>query len=384
MMSGISPLALQRGVHMAKKTYRVGLIGATGRGDYGHGIDAVWKDVPATQVVAVADAHAGGLAAAVKRTGASQGYADFREMLEKESFDIVGIGPRWIDQHAAMITACLEHGCHVYMEKPFVRTLEDADAVARLCEMKHLKLAIAHTNRYTPVRSAVKNLIESGDLGDVLEYRGRGKEDARRGGGEDLWVLGSHILDLMRSFAGDPAKCFATVLENGHPITKSDVKEGNEGIGPLAGDAIDAMYTLPGGAMGYFSSHRGAAGNPSRFGLQILGTKGIVFMPSGYLIPAFFLKDGSWSPGRTGAKWAPITSAGLNKPEPLVGNGLHGGNVAAVHDLIDAIEKDRQPLCSVYDGRASIEMIAACFESQRLGKPVDLPLKNRANPLSLL
>ena len=103
--------------------------------------------------------------------------------------------------------------------------------------------------------------------------------------------------DLMRSFAGDPIQCFATVTEQGKPIAASDVKEGNEGIGPLAGDAIDATYALPKGATGYFASHRGAGGNPSRFGLQILGTKGIVFIPSGYLIPAFFLKDGSWSPG---------------------------------------------------------------------------------------
>ena len=369
---------------MAKQSYRVGLIGATGRGDYGHGIDVCWKDVPVTRVVAVADAHEGGSAAAIKRTGAGQGYSDYREMLAKEQLDIVAIGPRWIDQHFDMLTAALEHGCHVYMEKPFVRTLEEADAIVRLSEMKHLKIAIAHTNRYTPVRKAVQSLIEAGELGDILEYRGRGKEDSKRGGGEDLWVLGSHMLDLMRAFGGDPTTCFATVTENGKPITKADIQEGAEGIGPLAGDSVNAIYTLPKGVMGYFASHRGAAGNPSRFGLQIYGTKGVVFMPSGYLVPAAYLKDGSWSPGRSGAKWVPVTSAGINKPEPLAGSGLHGGNVAAVHDLIECIEKDRQPLCSVYDGRASIELIAACFESQRVGKPVALPLSTRKSPLTLL
>jgi len=46
------------------RTYRVGVIGRTGRGDYGHGLDAVWRDVPGTQVVAVADDDKLGLAAA--------------------------------------------------------------------------------------------------------------------------------------------------------------------------------------------------------------------------------------------------------------------------------------------------------------------------------
>jgi predicted dehydrogenase len=364
--------------------YRVGVIGRTGRGDYGHGIDVCWKDVPQTQVVAVADEHEGGRAKAAKATGAKTAYADYREMLEKESLDIVGVGPRWIDQHHEIVTACLVHGCHVYMEKPFVRSLDEADAIVKLCEMKHLKLAIAHTNRYSPVVAAVQKLIAAGELGDILEYRGRGKEDAKRGGAEDLWVLGTHMLDLMRMFAGDATQCFATVTNNGKPIGSGDIVDGSEGIGPLAGDAVDAVYTLPKGAKGYFASHRGAASNPSRFGLQILGTKGIVFIPSGYLVPAFYLKDGSWSPGRSGAKWQTVTSAGIDRPETLQGTGLHFGNIAAVKDLIGAIEKDRQPLSNVYDGRAAVEMIAACFESQRIRKPVAIPLVNRRNPLTML
>ena len=51
----------------------------------------------------------------------------------------------------------------------------------------------------------------------ALEFRGRGKEDSR-GGGEDLWVLGSHIIDLIRVFGGDAQWCFATVTSEGRPI----------------------------------------------------------------------------------------------------------------------------------------------------------------------
>jgi hypothetical protein len=79
-----------------------------------------------------------------------------------------------------------------------------------------------------------------------------------------------------------------------------------------------------------------------------------------------------------------VSSAGLGKPEPLPDGGIAGGNILAVKDLLSAIENDRQPECSIYEARMTIEMIAAVFESHRVGGPVNLPLKTRENPLTLL
>ena len=53
-------------------------------------------------------------------------------------------------------------------------------------------------------------------------------------------------------------------------------------------------------------------------------------------------------------------------------------------DLLSSIENDRQPECNILEGRTTIEMISAVFESHRLGHPVSFPLKTRENPLSLL
>ena len=53
-------------------------------------------------------------------------------------------------------------------------------------------------------------------------------------------------------------------------------------------------------------------------------------------------------------------------------------------DLIEAIDKDRQPLGSIYDGRAALEMILAAYESYRLRGTAKLPLKNRKHPLTML
>jgi predicted dehydrogenase len=364
-------------------SYRIGVIGHTKRGDYGHGIDTVWKEFPQAKIVAVADADPNGLASAAKRLDVGEAFRDYREMLDKVKPDIVSVCPRWLDQHRDMVVAAADRGIHVYMEKPLCRTLGEADEMIAACERTHARVATAHQTHYSPRVEVVKQLIANGKIGRVLEYRGRGKEDSR-GGGEDLWVLGTHVMDLIRLFGGHPQWCFSSVMQNGKPVTAADVSEGREGIGPLAGDAVQAMYRMPDGSTAYFGSHRNMTGRNSRFGLTILGSAGVIEILTGYLPSVQYLDDPSWSPGRTKAAWKSVTSAGIDQPEPLEDGGLHAGNVAAVKDLIAAIEGNRQPKCSIYEARGATEMIVACFESHRVGKPVELPLENRDNPLTML
>ena len=118
--------------------------------------------------------------------------------------------------------------------------------------------------------------------------------------------------------------------------------------------------------------------------MQIFGSEGILEITTGYLPSVKYLADPSWSPGQSGAKWETVTSAGLGKPEPLSDGKDHAGNRQAVLELLAAIRENRQPEGNIYDGRAAVEMIVAVFESQRLGKPVELPLTNRQNPLTML
>jgi len=363
---------------------RVGVIGHTGRGNYGHGLDRVWLDLPECTLVGVADADEKGLAAAVKRLGAPAGYSDYRQLLDVAKPDIVSIGLRWIDQHRDMVVAAAERGVHIYMEKPMCRTLAEADEMVAACEQHKVKLAIAFTTRYSPRLQAIRNLIDAGEIGQVLELRGRGKEDGR-GGGEDLWVLGTHVMNLIHYFGGEARRCVAWVRQDGHALGKEDVKPGNEGIGPLAGDSLNAMYELDGNVTAYFGSHRNAAGG--RFGLRIYGSKGVIKLGTGYLPQVGFLPDPAWAASRNKTKWLPVTSAGVGQPEPpsaYGGDSHRAGNVAACRDLIAAIAEDRYPEASIYEGRTTVEMISAVFESQRLNGPVELPLKNRQNPLTML
>jgi len=375
--------ARPRGAKAEDARYKVAVIGRTGRGNYGHGLDVVWTDIDQAQIVAVADEDAKGRAAAAKRLDAPRAYPDYRRMLAKERPHIVSVAPRWLDGHRDMVLACAEYGCHVFLEKPMCQTLEQADEMIAALEEKNLKLAIAHQTRYSPAVQHARRLIADGGLGDIIELRGRGKED-RRGGGEDLMVLGTHVMDLMRLFAGDPQWCFARVRDGGKPVTRKEVREGAEGIGPLAGDEIHAMYRFHEKTTGYFSTHRAKHGAAKRFGLQIYGTKGILTTTTGALPEVWFVEDPSWQPGRSKARWKPISSAGIDKPETKTDTGQAFGNHLIALDLIRAIETDTQPKGSLYDGRAALEMILAVYESHRLNAPATLPLKNRRHPLTLL
>ena len=365
------------------RKYRAAVIGRTGRGNYGHGLDVVWNDIEQVEVAAVADEDEKGRAEAAERLKVSRTYADYRRMLEKERPDIVSVAPRWLDCHREMVLACAEFGCHIFLEKPMCQSLEQADEMIAALEKRNLKLAIAHQSRYSPTLQHVKKIIEEGGVGDILELRGRGKED-RRGGGEDLMVLGTHVMDLMRFFAGDAQWCFARVRDGGKPVTKNEVRDGAEGIGLLAGDEIHAMYHFGGTTTGYFSTQRARDGAAQRFGLHIYGSKGIITMTTGALPEVWFVEDPAWQPGHSKAEWKRITSAGVGKPENLTDANHSFGNRLIALDLIRAIETDTQPKGSAYDGRAALEMLLAVYESHRLNAPVELPLKNRKHPLILL
>ena len=93
-----------------KKKYKVGVIGHTGRGNFGHGLDSVWKLHPQTTISGIADAEPNGLKRAQAKLKEGKAYADYREMLDKERPDFVAVCPRHVDQRAPMIKAACEFG----------------------------------------------------------------------------------------------------------------------------------------------------------------------------------------------------------------------------------------------------------------------------------
>ena len=370
------------------KERRVAVIGHTGRGNFGHGLDTVWLKINGAKIVGVADGNPAGLPKQLKRLGLSEkeAFTDYRAMLEKLRPDFVSVCPRHVDQHCDMTLAAIEAGVKgVYVEKPFVRTPAEADELVSACTKQGAKIAVAHRNRYHPVLKVIERFIADGKLGRLLEIRGRGKGD-RRGGGEDLWVLGTHVMNLMHYFGGNPKSCSAVVLKAGKPITAADVGEGAEGLGLLAGDELHARYRMDRGVVAYFDSVANDDTKNAGFGLQLVGSEGIIDFSCDRTPLAYLVPGNPFQPTDKARPWVPINSAGVGKPEthPELIKSVYDHS-AAVRDLIAACDEGREPLCNVTAGRTTVEMCTAVFESHRQsGKAVAFPLAERGNPLAKL
>lgn len=376
--------ALASQLRAAEPKLRVAVIGHTGKGDYGHGLNTMWLTLPETEIVGVSDPDPKGLEGALAKLKVSAGFADYRELLAKTKPDIVAICPRQVGEHRDLALAAAESGARgIYMEKPFCRSLGEADEIIAACEKHGVKLALAHRNRYQPTLPVIAQMLQEGILGRLLEIRGRGKEDAR-GGCVDLWVLGSHVLNLAVVFSGAPTACTGTLLKDGKPATPAEVVAGAEDLGPVAGNAVHARFDTASGVPIFFDSIANAGDKAAGFGLQLIGTKGLIDFridstPIAHLVPG-----NPFLPGNDSRPWIPITTAGPGKPEPIATLKTDVANHQLPgRDLIAAIRENRPPLCSAADARLTLEMITAVFDSHvKGGASVAFPISTKENPLA--
>lgn len=359
---------------------RVAVIGHTGRGDYGHGLDVMWQRIADAEVVAVADGA--GLAAAQKRMPGVAAFVDYRQMLNQIKPEIVAIAPRHVDQHHDMCIAAVDSGARgIYIEKPLCRTPLEADSIVAACKQSRVSLAVAHRNRYHPVLPVVKGLIASGEIGELLEIRARGKED-HRGGAQDLWVLGGHLFDVASHLVGPPIACTGMLYQDGRPCTQQDIRPGDEGIGPIAGNEAHARFEMADGTPLFFDSIQNHGERAAGFGLQLVGTKGIFDLRIDREPLAHIRRGNPHDPNLPSEPWLAVSSAGIDQREPIDELALRiAGHQEPGEDLIASIDEGRSPRCDAEAGRTTIEMISAVFESHRLGGiRVEIPLSRREHP----
>jgi predicted dehydrogenase len=365
------------------QTWRIGIIGHTGAGDFGHGLDTMWRGVPGAEILGVADADPEGLGNAVAKLGGVRGFPDYRTMLAETKPDIASIATRHVTEHHAMAMAAIDAGVKgIYMEKPFCRDLKEADEIIAAAKAKNVRISLAHRNRLHPALPVAKQLIDEGKIGRILEIRGRGKEDGR-GGVQDLWVLGSHVFNLAIVFAGEPVACTSVLLKDGKPVVKADVGEGKEGIGPIAGNELHARFEMATGVPFFFDSIANAGTKEANFGLQVVGTKGILDLRVDVEPLIHFCGGNPFVPAGD-RRWVPVTTGGVGVAEPLADLGKRIANHrVAAEDLLVAIRGNREPMCSAEDGRSTIAMIFAVLESHRHnGRRVEMSALPKTNPLA--
>jgi predicted dehydrogenase len=277
-------------------------------------------------------------------------------------------------------------------------SLKEVDEIIELVNKHNIKLCVAHPARYSSAFLQMKKMIENGEIGIPLTIHGRGKSD-HRGGGEDMMVLGTHILDLEIFFFGQPQYVWAEVRYEGKPIVKGDICETVEPIGPTSGDNIFASFNFSNGVRGLFESRQGLfkqGEQSSPMGIAVIGTEGTLSLRFDDYRDVNLKISRSKNPpdadacfedvevkdGRIIVGAAPLDKSLCGRHTPNASWFLES-NRYGVWDLMRSIEEDRQPISNMYNARTVLEMIYGIYASQLFRKAIDFPLAARNNPLDI-
>ena len=232
---------------MLAPPYKTAVIGRTGRGDYGHGLDVAVLDQPEAEVGRRRRRGPEGPAAAAKRLGVERAYDDYRAMLDREKPQFVVVGPRWLDGHKEMILACAESGVSASSARSrWPPTSPSATRSSRPASGRTSsspwRSRRATARAYERVKAADRR---GGDRRGARAPRAGQGGSSRRGRGPD-GPGRPHHRPLPR-----PARRAGLVLRPRHRSAdgrsaRARSATGAEGIGPLAGDRIDAMFGFAG------------------------------------------------------------------------------------------------------------------------------------------
>ncbi len=193
---------------------KVGIIGASfARAAY---LPAL-RLIEGVEVAAIASARLESARAAADAFNVPHAYNDWQSMLSEHKLDLVCIATPTVT-HAPMTLAALEAGAHVLCEKPTAMDAEEAKAMLDRAEALGRIHMLDHELRFNARRRRIKQLIESGSLGEIrhiaihsfgtswAEASSRPENDwwslAEQGGGR-LGANGSHQVDLLRWWFGE-------------------------------------------------------------------------------------------------------------------------------------------------------------------------------------
>ena len=174
-------------------SYRVGVIGC---GSIAQRHTKAYQSVPGFDLAAATEPNTERARTFQETFTIPTMYADPKEMLQKESLDVVSICT-WHGLHAPQTLMAAEHSAKaVLCEKPMAVSLTEADQMINACRTSGTKLAIGHQRRFYPGWTEARQLVGEGAIGKPVMVTGYVVDG--------LLNTGSHVIDGMRYVLGDP------------------------------------------------------------------------------------------------------------------------------------------------------------------------------------
>jgi UDP-N-acetyl-2-amino-2-deoxyglucuronate dehydrogenase len=266
--------------------------------------------------------------------------------------------------HAEHAVRVAGHGKHVVVEKPMALRLEDADKMILACDRAGVRLFVVKQNRFNPPIQRLRRVLEAGRFGKLVMGTARVRwcrrqdyydQDAWRGTWElDGGVLAnqaSHHIDLLMWMMGEVESVYA--------------KTATRLVDVETEDTAVVVMKFTSGALGLVEATTATRPVDLEGSLSILGERGSVVV-GGFSVNEMV----TWK-----------FDDGHDSDVPLERTGFGLGMQAYVADVIQTIRGQGAALVDGLEGRKSIEIINAVYESVDTGREVTLPYARRHSPL---
>jgi predicted dehydrogenase len=125
------------------------------------------------------------------------------DLLEDETLDAIVLATP-VPSHADLAVRVLEAGKHCFVEKPLAQSVADAERVVAAAERSHRTLMVGHLLEYHPGVEKLKELADSGELGEIhYIYSNRLNLGQARADENALWSLGAHDVSVLLRLVGE-------------------------------------------------------------------------------------------------------------------------------------------------------------------------------------
>ncbi len=292
-------------------------------------------------------------------------YTDYKEMLDKESPELVAICTE-SGKHAAVALDCIEHGCNCIIEKPIALSIKDADAIINASIKNHVKVSACHQNRFNKSVQIIREAIDMNRFGrlfygtahirwcrdheyyDRASWRGTWEQD-----GGALMNQCIHNIDLLRWMMGGEIEEVVGMTDR---LNHEYIEAEDLGI---------AIVRFKNGSYGIIEGTTDIYPKNLEETLYIFGEKATVKAggQSVNVIVEWRFADLLDDPEAVKEKFH-------ENPPNVYGYG----HTPLYADMIHAIEQDRQPYVTAMEGKKALELVLAIYKSAAEGKSVKFPL----------
>lgn len=338
------------------------------------------QNIPETELVAVQSRSEEKAAATAARFGVKH-YTDVATMVKQEGIDVVVIcTPHPAHREPAL--AALENGAHVLVEKPLAVSLEDCDIMMQAAAQNGRQVGMVSQRRFYPSCRRIKDAIDAGKLGTPMlgtvvmygwrdekyyssdPWRGRWKEE----GGGVLVNQAPHQLDLLLWYMGSEMEELYGVWQNiNHPYI--EVEDTAVAIIRFKNGAVANIVVSNAQKPGIYGKVHIHGSNGATAGVQTDGGAMFIAGQSTILEPP--LNDLWTVPGEEALlnEWKQSDTREFNAQDPV-----EYYIRLQDQDFIKAIAANRKPLVTADEGRKTVELFSAIYQSTKERRPIRWPL----------